>query len=344
MKSRLVAAVAAATALALAGCGAGNPGAATDAGPRSWADVTAAAKQEGAVTLYSPQHPARLDDVKKEFEKAYPEITVTVVRAGDADLTTKVDTELQTGIGIAGVYVTNSPNWLAKAHQSDAAVLLAGPDFDAPDYQRAGSVLDGKFFLEGATTFAIGWNTDILPNGLTDIPDLLNPALRGKIGLTSVQGVADATFYAHLEQNYGPDLLPRLAELQPRIYPSTLPVRQALSSGEIAAALQVAPMVDDIAKGAPVGWKLPVHPFGSRLTGMVLSTAPHPNAAQLLADFMVTRPAQVAAAGTTFAAALPGIDPEGVGFAGDIPLPDATMSTDTFVQDWSRRWDGLFRR
>ena len=43
---------------------------------------------------------------------------------------------------------------------------------------------DGNYFEVGAAVLTFAWNTDLVPDGLTDYPDLLDPALAGgKIGV-----------------------------------------------------------------------------------------------------------------------------------------------------------------
>ena len=70
---------------------------------------------------------------------------------------------------------------------------------------------------------------------------------------------------------------------------------EAMSSGEIAAGSFVAPiaLVPAKAKGAPVDFEMPPPgAWGARYYGMVLKTGPHPNAAQLFANYMVTAKGQ----------------------------------------------------
>ena len=111
-----------------------------------------------------------------------------------------------------------------------------GPAFDAPEYEPQKSIISDKFFLTSAAVFALGWNTTALPGGLQKPADLLDPALKGKIGIVNPSGIASyVDFYRFFEKNFGDDYLQKLAELKPRIYPSALGVAQALTSGEIVA-------------------------------------------------------------------------------------------------------------
>ena len=48
-------------------------------------------------------------------------------------------------------------------------------------------------------------------------------------------------FYLWLEETYGEEYVEQLAALEPRIYPSSLPIGEALASGEISASPYAAP-------------------------------------------------------------------------------------------------------
>ena len=109
-------------------------------------------------------------------------------------------------------------------------------------------------------------------------------------------GPSFVDYYQMLEAHYGKDYIPKLAAQKPKIYLSTLPQLQALASGELAAASLVgAAAIDLKAQGAPVDFVLPKKgAWNAPWVAMVLKGAPHPAAAQLLADYMVTPEGQQA--------------------------------------------------
>ena len=73
---------------------------------------------------------------------------------------------------------------------------------------------------------------------------------------------------------------------------------------------------------------------------MVLSSAPHPNAAQVLADFMVSPQGQQAV-GTGTASALP---VEGaIADAQQIPDLDPKLQTADAVTAYQEKWEAIFR-
>ena len=334
-------AVAVVAAFASAACGSGGSG---STGPVSgrWDDVVAAAKGEGSVLLYSSQNPANLEALKVAFEQEYPEISLEYVRGTDADINPKVEVENQTKRGTADVHMMTDAAWIETAAESGTySTDLVGPAFDAPEYEPQKSIISDKFFLTSAAVFALGWNTTALPGGLQKPADLLDPALKGKIGIVNPSGIASyVDFYRFFEKNFGADYLQKLAELKPRIYPSSLGVAQALTSGEIVATPVVQPLVREKESGAPVDWALPSPPWGTPWFTHALSAAPHPNAAQVLANFMVT-PAGQKALSLGYASALPGIEGS-VAQAQDIALPNPSDLTPESLTEYQSDWEKRF--
>ncbi|AXK85189.1 iron(III) transport system substrate-binding protein [Nocardia farcinica] len=330
-----------ATVAVLAACG-GSPST-TAPVDGSWDDVVAAARQEGKVLLYSSQKPANLQVLEKEFEAAYPGIDLEFVRGTDADLNPRVETENRTGRGTADVHMITDATWIAGAAESGRySTELIGPSLSAPEFRTDTTVLNNRFALTSAAVFALGWNTTAVPQGLSSPRDLLDPRFQGKIGIVNPTGIASyVDLYRHYAQAFGPEYWERLAALKPRIYPSALGVAQALTSGEIIATPSVQPLVTEVAAGAPVDWKLPESPWGTPWYTHALSVAPHPNAAQVLVDFMVTRAGQTAL-NSGYAAVLPDV-PGAVARAEDISMPDTADLSPQLVGEYSQQWARLFQ-
>ena len=84
----------------------------------------------------------------------------------------------------------------------------------------------------------------------------------------------------------------RLAAQKPKIYGSSLTAAQAVASGEICGAPQTAgsTILDLKSKGAPVEYKLANkgNNWNAAFVGLILKQAPHPNAAQLFTNFMLS--------------------------------------------------------
>lgn len=323
----------AAAALTLTACGSGSSGI-SEPVSGSWDDVVAAANREGKVTIYSTQAATRLAALETAFESAYPEIDLEVVRGVDADLLSKIDAESKSGKGIGDVAVITDVSWMDNSKGTDAAVKLIGPSFDNPAYQRDTSVVDDRFFLEGAVLLGFGWNTTLLPGGISTPQDYLDPALKGKIGIVNpATSPTYLDYYSHIEKYYGGrEILEKVADQNPRIYPSNQPLAQAIASGEISAGLMADPMLPNKEAGAPVEWSAGEHVWGGKWYGLALGTSPHPNAAQVLADFMVTVPGQEATS-VGYSSVLPDIQGS---LAAAQDMPD--QNTEVTVGDGAQKY------
>jgi len=256
--------------------------------------LVAAAQEEGSVTVYSSQGLDQLNALGAAFEEEYG-IPVEVVRGTDGDNVPRIETELATNTSGGDLVVTAGQpfmetqaaagNWVDPT----ASPQLAGlAEYDAEQYMH-----EGNFFEVGAAILTFAWNTDDLPEGLTDYPDLLDPELGG--GRIAVVDPAVAPvivdFYLWMEESFGADFIEGLAAQDPRIYPSALPIGEALTSGEVSAAAYAAPvqLVPAAANGAPVDFGVSeVGAWGARYFGAIPKSSDSPNAAALLADFMVT--------------------------------------------------------
>lgn len=307
--------------------------------PDEWAKVIEAAKKEGSATIYSAQGLVLLNELADRFKKEYG-IPVQVVRAGDFESWPKVDAEFSTGRGIADIFIAADEGVVRDRHSKGYSVPPKGPAFDNPVYDRATRIPQGTYFESNAFVSAYAWNKELFPSGLKDYPDMLRPDLAGKIGVPNATTPTFVDFYMYLEANYGADFLPRLAALRPRLYPGALPIGQAVASGEISVAAYGQPLVDEQKKGAPVEWALPKKVWGARFWGQILKTAPHPNAAQVLANFIVTPTGQEALARLT-ASVLPNI-PGTLTTTGNVHRQDLTKLTPEAVKAYQEKWRAMF--
>ncbi len=321
--------------------GTGTPGSAAADDP----ELVAAATEEGKVTIYSSQGLDALEEMATNFEAKYPGIDVEVVRGIDSDLAPKVEAENQTGQGVADVYVNASLSWVVDHAEQGWFLPVEGPEltgqgaYDAEQY-----VHDGNYFEVGAAVLTFAWNTELYEAGVTDYPDLLDPALQGQMGVIEPTAPSIVDFYLWLEETYGEEYVEQLAALEPRIYPSSLPIGEALAAGEIAATPYAAPqtLVPLAEQGAPVEFGIgPEGSWGARFFGMVLTSAPNPNAGQLLANYMVTAEAQEVLQATG-GSVLPDI-PGTLLTNAETREQDLSKLTPEAVAAYQEKWNGLFR-
>ncbi len=314
-------------------------GAGTDTTGADWDAVVAAANEEGSVTLYTAQGLDQANNLKEAFEAEYPDITLEIVRDISSNLIPKIEAERQTGRGIADVYVSADTVWWETNAADGTIIPIIGPSFDDPDYDPALIHAD-TYFEASAVVFGFGWNTDDVPDGLTSMTDVINPEFEGKIGVVEPSLEALVDFWKYLEEQYGEDFVTDLADLNPRVYPGAGPLREALASGEISVSTYNSPMPDLEAQGAPVAWEIPETAWGARFYGGIIDSAPHPNAAQVLSDFIVSRPGQESLVFNESVAVLPDVAGTGAEIADIRIAPEYTAEEITEYQEY---WRDLFQ-
>lgn len=309
---------------------------------KEWTALVARAKREGSVSLYSSHLPANLQKVAEAFKAKYG-ITVSVNRQIDSVLASQVTTEMGSGNVKADIWMQASLPIMLGAIKNKWLAEARGPSLFAKAYDRAKFAKPGKAWAVGAAVLGLGWNKALTTRNITDYPDLLaSGVVRGKIGVPEPALPAFVDFYLWLKENYGESYLRRLGATKPKIYASTLPMQQAMISGEIAAAvLTPATTVDLKEQGAPVDFAIPkkAGAWNAPWHGMILTKAPHPAAAQLLADFLVTRQGQELL-NRRYGAVLKGVP--GTYF---VPLRRQNLSelTPAKIAEFQRSWNAMFR-
>ncbi len=279
-----------------------------------WDALVAAAKKEGTVSLYAIWRPQTRTALTDAFKAKYGiNVEFTPFSRG-ADLMAKVNTEQRAGLYLADVFGAGSNTFLSV--MKPAGVLgKIEPLLMLPE------VLDGKHWSPGRVPFVdkdktfiamissiqrnIVYNTNLIKKGeITDYPDLLKPQYKGKITMNdpTVTG-AGVDFMIHLAVNIwdmarAKDYLTRLIGQQQTVLQrdNRLQVEEVVR-GKYAIGL--APNPDSMATFLNLGTPLDVVIFkqGVRVTSAagavgVPSKFPHPNAAKLFVNWLLTKEGQ----------------------------------------------------
>ena len=262
---------------------------ARDATPDRSARLAPAARREGVLVLYTTVPPANLDRLATDFEKRYG-VKVQVWRAGSDKVLARALAEAK-----------------ANRHEVDA-LIFGAPELEALHaeglLQEVRSSAHGNL-VEGAlpphrayapvylNLFAQAYNTDKvkrdeLPRTLTD---LLDPKWKGRLGIEAknqewfqavVQDMGEARglkFFQDLVAKNGVSV---------RVGNSVL--TNMVASGEVPLALTVHSYMPEQLKrkGAPIDWFV-LEPAVVRANAVgIARRAPHPNAALLFYEFMIT--------------------------------------------------------
>lgn len=283
-------------------------------GPDRQAILEAGARAEGGLMFYTTLIVRQaVRPLKTAFEKRYPFLKLDYTRAGSSKLVQRILAEHRAGKTLADVVVASAAPVLKKvgiAQPLSSPALAAYPK-EVLDPERMWVPL--RFSYNG-----IAYNTRMV--SAADAPksweDLLDPKWKGRLVWASSTETGAPLFIAILRKVWGEaramDYLNRLSAQNVRT--GTGSIRSVLDqviAGEypvmISAALHHVAI--SAAQGAPVAATTPSPVLGRSGYAMMLKGAPHPHAAMLFIDFLVSREGQEILRAARYLPAHPGVDP-----------------------------------
>jgi iron(III) transport system substrate-binding protein len=284
----LLATLAAAGALFLSTTAGAQDNGLKPATDQQWATVLKSACEEGTVTFYSIQQVALLQVLADDFAQAYPCIKLNWSRVITAQQIPRIQQEQTDGTDGADVFVTEAHPFLetlAGTNSLSAPTGPSGANWPAAD------VLENTFVRLAAEPMVIYYNTQLVSTPPEGYLSLLDPSVKGKLGTTQVLNTALlVSFYNFLDEEYGPNYLEKLAELKPGLYTGAVGLAPAIASGEISYAVlgQYSAAAAIIESGGPIGIVQPSPVGGLGFYAGITSWSKHPNAAQVLVDYLMS--------------------------------------------------------
>jgi iron(III) transport system substrate-binding protein len=339
--------VAALLGLALTGCGGSAntaesaPSTTESAYSAEWQAVVDAAEKEGEVNLVSMAVPATNEALAAAFMQKYPGINASLTRATTSAIGIQdMDAQRAQGALAYDGANLNQNQWIRDLQAKGLIAHFEGP---AAQYWDDTHFKDGVADVEGKMML-IGYNTDLVETPPTDWSDLLNEKYVGRVGVFLNQGGPSATSFYKLLANYSDGYLEKLAAMQPKLYNNDASMAQALASGEIAIGnfVFLGSVGEVKEQGAPVGWavaKSGTTSFSNQ--AFAFTDAPHPNAAKLMVDFMMSREGQQIINGNERGLSFPFSDLEGAATIDQSLLHPVTAEDEG--QAVSDEWIARFR-
>jgi ABC-type Fe3+ transport system substrate-binding protein len=318
------------------------------------AATIAAAKREGEVTWYSTQIINQLvRPVAAAFEKKYPGIRVRYIRANATEIAIKILNESHAGNPQSDIFDGTST---VVPLEREGYVLQWLPE-PAKSYPALYRDPEGYWVASHIFINTPGYNTALIPKGSEPktYQDLLDPKWRGKIvwdGLPSASGGTGfiGTVLAEMGEQKGMDYLRAFAKQKVvNVAASAREVLDQVIAGEYPLALQIFNhhAVISAKKGAPVDWIKLEPATGTLSTVSIHKNAPHPNAAKLLFDFIISdegqkvfRDADYLTADPAVPPREPSLTPEGGHFRTRFFSPEALEDN---TAKWTQVFEQLFR-
>ena len=280
-----------------------------------WDKVIRAAEKEGQVTVSIGGYGAIIDS--GVFQKTYPKIKITHITGAGTDLTQRISAERRAGKYLVDVYNGGGNSlfqilYLGKMLDPIKSALILPEVTDATKWwegKQKYADKDGQyiFVYEGNVSAGAGagYNTQLVdPREYKSYWDFLTPKLKGKILSTDIRKVRGAGIpwqFLYYQPDLGPKYLRRLfGEMDVTL---TADLRQAvdwLGTGKFALGMPI--QGGTIYKAKNQG--LPVDQFdsyhfkeGVNLSSAfgslaVMNRAPHPNAAKVFINWLLSRDGQ----------------------------------------------------
>jgi iron(III) transport system substrate-binding protein len=257
--------------------------------------ILAGAQKEGELITWAVGEISFQTMVVERFRKKYPFMKkVEAVRIPSEKLRTRLITEAQAGKG-SNVDILGLSGF--------ELLFLKDKGFFAPYRSPETSAISDGFKDPGGlwasyyvNTMVTAYNTrQVAPK---DVPqrweDLLDPRWKGKIAFFEEEYEWYANYLKLVGREKGLDFMRRLARQELQYRGGHSQMVQLLAAGEFPVmGVAFAPRVSVVrASGAPIDWAA-LNPVFSNPIGMGLyKSAPHPNAAKLYIDFMLSKEIQ----------------------------------------------------
>ena len=263
------------------------------------ASVIEGAKREGKLVIYTGVERAAAQVLVNAFKSKYPFIAAETVRASSSKLATRLDAELEANrvggdvIEFSLLYLTTSLQQRGELLQYDSPEYATYPrEYSAPGYWAA----------SGVSNIIILVNTRKVDEA--NIPqswwDLAKPFWKDKLTIDNLE--VSGTGYNWLtaivnDASLGWRFIEALGKNRPGIERGHAGMAQKVAAGEYSGAAEMSDFhlknLRDAAAAVPLRGVWPSEGVPSEpWTSAILKRAPHPNAARLFLDFLLSREGQ----------------------------------------------------
>ena len=312
--------------------------------------LVAAAQKEGAVTWYSTLIVNQIvRPMVEAFEQKYPGIKVQYSRATSSDVALKIRNEararrVQADLfdGSNTVFLLQEANLVAE-YQPQAAASWP-PQLRDPK---------GHWTALNLFYWTSAYNTNLVKaeEAPKTYEDLLDPKWKGKIAWTYDLTPGGPPGFVHniltmFGEEKGTEYLKKFAAQEPVTIPAAQRVvLDKVISGEYPLAVMILNYHATIsaAQGAPVKW-IKMEPLLESMSLVsIVKDAPHPNAARLFVEFMLSDEGQRVMAASDYLPASPTVQakvPENKPDAGKFQV---NVVTPDMARDDNPKWTALYK-
>ena len=297
------------------------------------------AKKEGAVVLYSTLTVQDATALSEAFERKYG-VKVMAWRGNGDKIVQRAITEARSGRYDADIFEMNAPQ-MEMLYREKLLEEFFSPAF--ADIPPNAFPPHRHYVADRFAFYVLAFNTNIVKpaQAPSSYEDLLDPKWRGKLGLEAGDVAWFAAVVKAMGEEKGLAYFRSLAAMKPQLRTGHILLAELVAAGEIPMTpTAYNNNVETLKKkGAPVDWK-PLAPAFGRATSVALSRrAPHPHAAALFTDFLLSRDGQGILQRLNRVPSNAAVGSKLNNFRYE--LVDPVIMLDEW-QKWSRLWSALF--
>lgn len=250
--------------------------------------LVARAKQEGSVVLYTSLAPTESKPLADAFEKQYG-VKVELWRALSDQVVRRAVTEAQARRYAVDVVETNGPEMEMLAREKLLAEVHSPYLTDLP---AAAIPPHRTWFPDRFNFYVVAYNTAKVQRSEIpkDYAGFADPKWKGRIAVEATDAEWMATLIKSGGASTGLEYFRRLAALRPAVRRGHILLASMVAAGEVPVGLTAyhSNVVPLARKGAPIDF-VPVQPVVARPQGIgVARNAPHPHAALLFVDYVLS--------------------------------------------------------
>lgn len=303
--------------------------------------ILTGARREGTVVIYTSLNTQDSVPLTAAFEKRYG-VKTELWRSSSERVVQRAVAEARAGRLACDVLETNGPE-MEALYRERLLEEFRSPHFS--DLPPAAFPKHRHYVADRFNFFTIGYNTRLVKP--EEVPnryeDLLHPRFVGRIGLEAGDVDWFGAMVKHMGEEKGLAFFRKLAAAKPQMRSGHTLVGQLIASGEIPLAANIYNHnAERVAvRGAPIRWKALTPTFGRPNAIGVARRAPHPHAALLFADFLLSRDGQTILKERNRVPSSRAVDSHLNDFPFEMIDPTITLDEDA---KWSKLWSDLFLR
>jgi iron(III) transport system substrate-binding protein len=286
--------------------------------------IADAAAEEGALTWYTSIPEGVSTTVVDAFEAKY-DIPIEMIVLTSGLMTTRYATEMDAGNSPADVVTVADPVFFSDAVSKDWFETLDEEDLPALADWPEDAFREDAYALVNIQPIGVTIDTTKAdPEDYDTWEALLDPSLKGQIYLVNPANVPN--WLAHMQllrDTYGDEFLTDLAAQEPKYVDSSVPGAQQVAAGAGTAVYPSLLSVSNPLKsqGATVDTVFPTPTSGVEQYAGISTGSPHPNAARLFLDYLLTEEAQTVINKNIGSSPLGDLE-------GTVPLPEGYTTPD----------------